>query len=304
VLPIARVVALLAVTPLLLGASTDDEFARELDPWRAAVLGVVEGVTEYLPVSSTGHLLVTQDLLGVGTTDETSDAADTFAITIQAGAILAVVALYHRRLRSMVAGVAGRDPAGRRVLGTLLLAFVPGALVAFVFEGTIKDRLFGPEPVIGAWIAGGIAILAADRVLRARAPGSIPLEAMGWRVALGIGLAQVLALWPGTSRSLTTILAALFLGCTMQAALEFSFLLGLVTLGAATSYEALANGGELVSTFGIAAPLIGVAVAFVSALVAVRWMVEYLGRHGLALFGWYRIGIGLVALGLVTTGVL
>ncbi|GIU86333.1 MAG: undecaprenyl-diphosphatase 2 [Acidimicrobiia bacterium] len=270
----------------------------------AVVLGIVEGVTEYLPVSSTGHLLVTQELLGVGTTPETEDAADTYAITIQAGAILAVAVLYAGRLRSMAAGVLGRDPQGRGVAAVLAVAVVPAVAAALAFEGPIKDRLFGPGPVVAAWLVGGVAILVASRLLAARPPGTLTLESVPLRVALAVGAAQALALWPGVSRSLVTILAALFCGLAVRDALELSFLLGLVVLTGATAYEAAAHGGELLDTFGLVVPLVGFAVAFVSAVVAVRWLVGYLGRHGLELFGWYRIALALVALVLLATGVL
>lgn len=298
---IARILtaAVLATTT---AAATDA--ASELNAAKAVVLGVVEGVTEYLPVSSTGHLLVTQELLGVGDSDATEDAADTYAITIQAGAILAVVLLYFGRLRAMAQGVVGRDNDGRRVLVAVLIAFVPAAAVGVALEGTIKDNLFGVGPVVAAWIVGGVAILVAARWLRSRPPGLVPLEQISVRTAAIIGAAQILALWPGTSRSLVTILAALFVGLSMPAALEFSFLLGLATLTAATLFETLKNGSELIDTFGILNPLIGFAAAFVSAMLAVRWLVGYLNRHGLELFGWYRIAVGALALVLLATGVL
>lgn len=276
----------------------------ELSVLDAVVLGVVEGLTEYLPVSSTGHLLVTQELLGVGDTEETEDAADTYAITIQSGAILAVVVLYFRRLRSMAKGVLGRDPEGRHVASAVAVAVAPAVVVALAFESTIKDRLFGPGPVITAWLVGGVAILVASRMLAARPPGTVTLESVPMRIALVVGVVQAVALWPGVSRSLVTILAALFCGLVMRDALEFSFLLGLVVLTGATLYEAASNGGELIDTFGIVDPLVGFAVAFVSAVVSVRWLVGYLGRHGLDIFGWYRIGLALVALVLLATGVL
>ncbi|GIU89008.1 MAG: undecaprenyl-diphosphatase 2 [Acidimicrobiia bacterium] len=291
----------------LRGSSTGSggtDAGGELSVLDAVVLGVVEGVTEYLPVSSTGHLLVTQELLGVGTTDDTEDAADTYAITIQSGAILAVVVLYAGRLRSMAKGVLGRDPEGRHVASAVAVAVAPAVVVALAFESTIKDRLFGPGPVIAAWLVGGVGILAASRMLAARPPGTITLESVPLRIALVVGVVQAVALWPGVSRSLVTILAALFCGLVMRDALELSFLLGLVVLTGATLYEAASNGGELIDTFGIVDPLVGFAVAFVSAIVAVRWLVGYLGRHGLDIFGWYRIGIACVALGLLATGVL
>ena len=275
----------------------------ELTAGKAAVLGLVEGITEYLPVSSTGHLLVTARLLDVGVTEETEAAADSYAIAIQAGAILAVLLLYFGRIRSMVVGMAGRDEEGRQVLVGLVLAFVPAAVVGVAVGDVIKDVLLEPWAVAVAWAVGGIAILTLGVRLE-RKVGGTALEAISTRQALLIGLAQCLALWPGTSRSLVTILAALAVGLSLAAAVEFSFLLGLATLGAATAYEALRNGGELVETFGWVNPLIGLVVAFVSAAVAVRWMVSYLQRHSLAIFGWYRIGAGIVVAALLATGAL
>lgn len=302
---IARALTALLLAPLALGATgTADDAARELTAAKAAVLGVIEGVTEYLPVSSTGHILIAQDLMGIGETPETEDAADTFAITIQAGAILAVLLLYFGRVRSMAAGLVGRDTAGRHVLGTLAIAFVPAALVGFALDDTIKNRLYGPVPIAIAWAAGGVVILVAARWLRTRPDGVTTLEAMPVRVALLIGAAQIAALWPGTSRSLVTILAALALGLSVGAALEFSFLLGLATLSAATAYEALRNGGDLFDTYGTAELLVGFVTAFVAAVLAVRWLVSYLSRHGMELFGWYRIGIAGIALVLLATGTL
>jgi undecaprenyl-diphosphatase len=289
---------------LLLVTAASPTATDDLNAAKAFVLGVVEGVTEYLPISSTGHLLITQELLGVGDTDATEDAAESFAITIQAGAILAVVVLYFSRLRSMAAGLAGRDPEGRNVLIALAIAFVPAAAVAVMFEHSIKNRLFGAWPVITAWIVGGIAILLAARFFERRPPGTVTLAAITPGAALAIGVAQILALWPGTSRSLVTILAALALGFTMASALEFSFLLGLTTLTAATVYEAVKNGGDLVDTYGWIDPVIGFVVAFVAAALAVRWLVAYLDRHGLALFGWYRIVVGVLAIVLVATDVI
>jgi len=295
VLRIAHI--LIAITALATASPALDE----LTPAKAAILGVVEGVTEYLPVSSTGHLLVTEDLLDIGQTDETEDAADTFAIAIQAGAILAVVVLYWRRLLAMAAGAVGRDPDGRRVLLAVLVAFLPSAIVGFAFGDFIKDELFGVGPVIAAWAIGGLVILFLATRL---GTGLKELESMQLQPALLIGLVQILALWPGVSRSLVTIIAALLLGYTMGAAVEFSFLLGLLTLTAATGYELLKNGGELFDTFGVTDPLIGFAVAFVAALIAVRWLVAYVSRHGIAIFGWYRIAVAVIALGLVAADVI
>jgi undecaprenyl-diphosphatase len=288
-----------------LAASANAAAQHELTAAKAVLLGLVEGVTEFLPISSTGHLVVTERLLDVGRHEVTKDAADTYTITIQAGAIFAVVVLYWRRLSEMGRGIVGRDDTGRRLAGVTLVAFVPAALVGVVLEQPIKDRLFGVWPVIVAWAVGGVVILVFARWLGARGRGlGAPIEAMTVRTGVVIGIAQCFALWPGTSRSLVTILAALALGFTMRASVEFSFLLGLLTLSAATAYDGLRHGKEMFDAYGVTEPVIGFVVAFVAALVAVRWMVNYLERHDLALFGWYRIAIAAVALVLLATGVL
>jgi undecaprenyl-diphosphatase len=269
--------------------------ASEMTPAKAAVLGVVEGVTEFLPISSTGHLLVTQRLMDIGTTDDTKDAANAYAIAIQSGAILAVLILYWRRIWSMIEGIIGRDPDGRRTFIGLVLAVAPAALVGLAFEGPIKDNLLEVGPVIAAWIVGGLVILVLAPRLRG-STGGAPLEQITMQQALIIGVVQCLALWPGTSRSLVTILAALAVGLSLSAAVEFSFLLGLVTLGAATVFEVAKDGSTMVDAYGWVDPFIGFAFAFVSAALAIKWMVGYLQRHSLAIAG--------IALVLVATGAL
>jgi undecaprenyl-diphosphatase len=298
-------VPVIAPVVSLLSAATSGAARHELTGVKAAVLGVVEGLTEFLPVSSTGHLLVAQRLLDIGRHEATEEAADTYAVTIQAGAILAVVVLYWERLRAMARGVRGHDEIGRRVLVATAVAFVPAAVVGVALEAPIKDRLFGAGPVVVAWAVGGVAILLFARWMHARGhTHGAPLETIGVRPALAIGVAQCLALWPGTSRSLVTILAAIAVGLSVAAAVEFSFLLGLLTLGAATSYDALRHGGELLDTFGVVEPAVGFVVAFVAALLAVRWMVAYLSRHSLAFFGWYRLAAAALTLLLLATDVI
>jgi undecaprenyl-diphosphatase len=256
----------------------------------ALILGVVEGITEYLPVSSTGHLLVVQRLLGLG---EGADkiAADTYTVVIQVGAILAVVALYRRRIASMVKGVVGRDADGRHVLLMLAASFLPAAIIGVALGDTIKDELFSPGPVVIAWIVGGIFLL----LWKPRA-GGLSLESLPVRSALIIGVAQSVALWPGVSRSLVTIVAALLVGCTMAAALEYSFLLGLATLSAATVLDLAKDGDVLLDTYGLVRPAIGVIAAFVTAVLAVRWLVSYLANRPLSIFGWYRLVAAAVTL--------
>ena len=275
--------------------------AASLDVIRAIVLGLVEGITEYLPISSTGHLLLTSRILGLPHSGRAGDALKSYEIAIQAGAIVAVLGLYRHRFVTMIEGVTKRSEEGRRLLIALAVAFVPAAVIGLVGEKVIKKYLFGVGPVIGAWAVGGVLILVlVARGVINRQDGR-KLESLTNRDALIIGLAQVLAMWPGTSRSLVTIVAALLLGFSMVAAIEFSFLLGVLTLGAATAYSVLKDGSLMVDTFGLLTPFIGLVVAFVAAVISVRWMVTYLQRHTLAVFGWYRIAIAAVALILVVT---
>jgi undecaprenyl-diphosphatase len=262
----------------------------------------VEGVTEYLPVSSTGHLLLTESILGLDRDPASKRAANAYAIVIQAGAILAVLGLYRKRIRQMLLGLMGRDANGQALFWNLVIAFLPAVVAGLLFEDVIKGRLFGIWPVTAAWLTGGIFILLLDRRRPHELPG-LSIESFGWRQALGIGLMQCAALWPGVSRSLATIAGGLLMGVELTAAVEFSFLLGLMTLGAATMYEAFKNGHMIVASFGLTGPLLGFFCAFVSAWISVKWMVSFLQRRGLALFGWYRIILALVVAAVLLSGV-
>ena len=257
-----------------------------MDLGHALLLGLVEGLTEYLPVSSTAHLLVTERLLGLPDTEATR----AFAICIQGGAIVAILLLYGRRIAQVLRGLLGREPAGRRLLVALLAAFLPAAVIGKLFDERIEEALFGLWPIALAWIAGGLVILVQAR-RGPRADGA-PLESLGWKPAVLIGLAQCLAMWPGVSRSLATILAGLAVGLSMSAALEFSFLLGLLTLSAATAYKAWDSGGVMVAQLGWPALLVGFAASALTAAAAVRWMVDWLARHGLGVFAWWRLAAG------------
>lgn len=263
---------------------------------QAAVLGIVEGVTEYLPVSSTGHLLLAQKLMGIGQSPDARDAAEAYAVCIQAGAILAVAGLYFQRLRSVAEGVAGRNPEGFQLGLNLGLGFLPAAVMGLTLEKWIKTHLFGGGhyglwPVVAAWLAGGLAILLVEwrRRLQPESGTGRGFAELTWKMALLIGTVQCLAMWPGVSRSLATILGGLWAGLSLAAAVEFSFLLGLVTLGAATLLDALKYGQVMVASYGWPTLLLGVFSAFVSAAIAVKWLVRYLQKHPLSLFGYYRI---------------
>lgn len=276
--------------------------------WEAIILGIVEGLTEYLPVSSTGHLLVVQAMLGIGDgSAEARAAAGAYAICIQAGAILAVLGLYRARVAQMVQGLMGRDEAGRRLAINLVAGFLPAAVIGLATNDWIKAHLFGPWPVVAAWFVGGVIILAVAWWRRAR--GQVPqsgysLLELTWRAALIIGFAQCIAMWPGTSRSLVTIVGGVLVGMSLRSAVEFSFLLGMITLGAATCYDGLKHGATMVAHYDVVDMLLGFAFAWVSAVLAVKWMVAYLNRHGLQLFGYYRVGIAIVVAALLIGGVL
>jgi undecaprenyl-diphosphatase len=280
--------------------------------WQAAILGIVEGITEYLPISSTGHLLVVSRLLGLPDQEGSAglEAVNTYAIAIQFGAILAVLGLFWKRFRDMVMGLFGKNPDGLHLLVTLVIAFLPAAILGVLFDNAIEDALFGPWPIVAAWIAGGVLILVLERT--GRIPdrgvqaevGHNPLAAITYRQALIIGLAQCVALWPGTSRSLATILGALLVGVAMPAAVEFSFLLGFATLSAATAFKLVKDGGTLVDQFGVINPLIGALFAFVAAVLAIRWLITYLERHDLSIFAWYRFGVAAIAVALLAGGVI
>ena len=254
---------------------------------KAVVLGIVEGVTEFIPVSSTGHLIIAGDWLGW-----TTAQAGTFEVFIQLGAILAILWLYRARLAGAVRRAAS-EPASRRFILSILVAFLPAAVIGFLVHSYIKAHLFRVEVVAAALVAGGIAILLIERLrprIRFEDAEQVPL-----RTALGIGLAQVLALIPGTSRSGATILGAYCLGLSRPAAAEFSFFLAIPVMLAASLYDlyqsrAILDAGD----FPIFA--IGFIVAFGSALVVVRAFLGFVSRYSFAAFAWYRIGFGLLLL--------
>jgi undecaprenyl-diphosphatase len=283
---------------------SDNQPGNRMSLTQAAILGVVEGVTEYLPVSSTGHLLLAQRIMGIGAGSESDkEAADAYAICIQGGAIIAVLGLYFSRVRQMLLGLIGKNPAGLRLLVAVAAGFLPAAVIGLALNTTIKAYLFGPWPVVAAWLAGGVAILvvSAKRSGRSTVVG-VSLEQLSWKMALIIGFAQCIAMWPGVSRSLVTIVGGVLVGLSLPAAVEFSFLLGVVTLGAATCYDALKHGEAMLRTFPLEALLVGLLFAFISAVLSIKWMVSYLNRHGLAIFGYYRVAIGLFTALLLTAG--
>jgi undecaprenyl-diphosphatase len=277
----------------------------------AIVLGVVEGVTEFLPVSSTGHLVIANHLLRLdadlpvhtdrrGQVTTLKEAADTYAIVIQAGAIAAVAFLYWQQIARILAGLAGRDAAGLRLLRNLVIACIPPVLVALSFKKFIKGELFSVQTVAWALLFGAALMWFAERWRRRRdaaAPAGDPALEMSAADlsplrALFIGVIQCLALWPGMSRSMTAMVGGYFMGLRPVKAAEFSFLIGLPLLGAAAAKDALDGGPAVVAAFGWTNVIVGMLVAFVSAAIAVRFFIRFLTRYGLAPFAVYRVVLG------------
>ena len=259
----------------------------------ALILGIVEGLTEFLPVSSTGHLILAGDLLGFN-----DERGKLFHIVVQTGAIFAVCWEYRVKIATVLSGL-GSDRGAQRFVANLAIAFLPLAILGLLFGKAIKANLFQPVPVALAFILGGVFILWAERrqhVIRIES-----VDDLTWRDALKLGFAQALALIPGTSRSGATIIGGLFFGLSRKAAAEFSFFLAIPTLFAATAYQlwkerALLNADDL----GMWA--VGFVSAFISAFLCVRWLLRYISTHDFTAFAWYRIVFGFVVLGTAYTG--
>ena len=263
----------------------------------AVLLGVVEGLTEFLPVSSTGHLIVAGSLAGY-----TGEQAKTFEIVIQAGAILAVCWEFRAKLVAVLRGIF-TDADAQRFALNLLVAFIPAGVLGLAFNKVIKAHLFAPIPVACAFVIGAFVILWAERRQRAR-PDTVriaSIDDMRWTDALKVGCAQALALVPGTSRSGATIIGGMLFGLSRVAATEFSFFLAIPTLFAATGYS-LWKDSTLLSVQSLPAFGVGFAAAFVSAFACVRWLIRYVAHHDFIPFVWYRIAFGAVILVTAYTG--
>jgi undecaprenyl-diphosphatase len=253
----------------------------------ALILGIVEGLTEFLPVSSTGHLILTGQLLGFN-----DEKGKVFEIAIQFAAILAVVWEYRVRLRQTLLGMTS-DPLSRRLAVNLTVSFLPAAVLGFLFLKQIKTYLFNPVVVASAFIVGGLLIIWAERrqhVIRAES-----IDDMTWQDALKVGFAQALSMIPGTSRSGATIIGGLFFGLSRRAATEFSFFLAIPTMFAATSYDVYKHR-DLFSVDDLDLFAVGGIVSFFSAFLAVRGLLRFISRHDFSVFAWYRIAFGLLVL--------
>ena len=279
--------------------------------WQSILIGIVEGLTEYLPVSSTAHILLTQKILGIAPQPGAArEAANAYAVVVQIGAILAVLGLYFHRCRSLFEGILGRNPQGLLLLRNIMIAFLPAVVVGLLFDKKIDQHLFGLWPVTAAWFVGGVAILAVAWFKRNATPGSrsvgLKLEDITPKTAFLIGLLQCVAMWPGTSRSLMVIVGGLLIGLNMLAAVEFSFILGMITLSAASGYKMLKfiKQPELLQDYSIGVMFLGILAAWISAVLSVKWMVGWLQKHGVTVFGYYRIGIAVIVAGFLLSGIL
>lgn len=314
--------SLVVLSPLQAQPDTVVEPAPEkLSYLDAAILGLVEGITEYLPVSSTGHLILTNHLLGLDVDtpiydsegeailveDKESDglrpytmgeAAYAYVIVIQAGAIVAVVMLYWRTILNIALGCIGKSASGRKLAINLIVAFLPAAVIGLLLDDWIETHLGDNiHAVAGALIVGAFVMLGVERWRKHGRKASVPpedgpeLHELSLKQSLIIGFIQCLAMWPGTSRSMATIVGGYLVGLSPKHAAEFSFLLGLITLTAASGYKFVSNGEQMLVALDVGPVLLGCLVAFVSAALAVKWLVGYLSKHGLALFAWYRIAL-------------
>lgn len=254
---------------------------------KALILGVVEGLTEFLPISSTGHLIIASQLL-----DFHDEKGKIFEVVIQTGAMLAIVWEYRGRFAHAVTGL-GSDPLARRFVLNLIVAFMPAALLGLAFGGLIKAHLFYAVPVAIAFITGGVIILLVER--RKRVPVIETVDQMRWPDALKVGIAQSFALIPGTSRSGATIIGGMLFGLSRRAATEFSFFLAVPTLIAAGAYS-LIKHRHLLSLADVPVFAVGLVVSLVSALVCVRWLIRYIATHDFTVFAWYRIVFGAIVL--------
>jgi len=262
--------------------------------FKAVILGVVEGLTEFLPISSTGHLIIAGQLIGFA-----GEKAKVFEIVIQSGAMVAVIWEYRARFARMLGGLRS-DPGARRFAVNLAVAFLPAALLGLAFAGAIKQHLFHAVPVAAVFILGGAIILWVERSPRRTTVEHV--DDMTWKDALKVGLAQTFALIPGTSRSGATIIGGMLFGLSRRAATEFSFFLAVPTLIAAGAYD-LYKHRALLDASDLGVFSVGLVVSFVSAFLCVRWLLRYIATHDFSAFAWYRIAFGIVVLATGYTGI-
>ncbi len=258
--------------------------------FHSIILGIVEALTEFLPVSSTGHLILASHFLGL----ENSDFNKAFEVVIQGGTVLAVIFYYRKSLIEKLQKFFKGNQNSKQFFINVLVAFLPSAFVGLLFHKKIKEFLFGPLPVVGALIVGGLAIILFEKYLKNK-KSSKNLESMSFSDALCVGLYQCLSLWPGTSRAMTTLLGARLRGLNTEASAEFSFMLAIPTLLAATLWDLRKMGPELFSdSEKMKLIALGSLVSFVFALLVIHWFLGFVKRNSLEIFGWYRILVGIV----------
>lgn len=265
--------------------------------FEATVLGLIEGLTEFLPVSSTGHLIVAQRMLGL----PEGNASNTFAVGIQIGAITAILVIYWRRLFDAARTFAKPSDGKPNLLGQIIIAAIPAVIAGLLLEKWIDANLFSANIVAYALVVGGVLLLILERFLKNRPKTIEDLSAMSYRSAFYIGLWQCLALVPGTSRSGATIGGALVLGLSRTAAAEFSFLVGLPILYGASLYKLISMRDELSSEM-IMPFAVGTVVSFIAAIVVVKPFIAFLRRHNFVPFAWYRIVVGIALIALIASG--
>ncbi len=266
---------------------------------KALIMGLVEGFTEFLPISSTGHLVLAGSLLNF-----TGEKAKVFEIAIQGGAMVAVIWEYHKKIYEVLSGMF-REQRARRFAINVAVAFIPAAVLGFLFEHKIKAVLFAPLPVALAFIIGGLIILWVERRAKNN-PVAVRVQSVDDMTALDalkVGIAQVFALIPGTSRSGATIIGGMMFGLSRKVATEFSFYLAIPTLLAATFYS-LWKARALLSTADLPLFSIGAVVAFVSAFACIRWLLRYISTHTFTVFAWYRIVFGIVVIATAYSGMI
>lgn len=315
-------ICLLLAAPAARSAETAPAPVAELNVKDAIILGIVEGVTEFLPISSTGHLIIANKVLGLESEQQLTNAqgevlwhkkpspkhpegvpltlklaADTYTVVIQVGAIAAVALLYWQQLLSIFVGLLGRSSSGLKLLRNILLAFLPVAIFGLLLHDWIDRYLFSVGAVIWALVVGALLMLWAERWRKANSgigySRNDPSDLSAGKAA-SIGLFQCLALWPGTSRSMVTIVGGYLAGLQPVKAAEFSFLVGLPTLAGAAVYKGWKSGPAMIEVFGWGHVILGTMVAAITAAIAVKFLVKFLANHGLAIFAYYRLALAVV----------
>lgn len=263
------------------------------------ILGIIQGITEFLPVSSTGHLIITNHALELDTQeDNIKEALDAYAIIIQGGTILAILLLYWKTILGIIHGILGRNTWGKKLARNLILAFLPAASLGIILGNWIENHLFNIESIIIALITGSGIIWIIEKIRKKNThlnnkTNTLDLNDLSIHQSLTIGALQCLAMWPGTSRSMMTIVGGYIVGLSPTKAAEFSFLLGFITLSSASAYKIFSQGTTILKILNLGPAIFGCTIAFITGALVIRWLINYLNGHGLMLFAWYRVILAL-----------